>query len=140
MQDTHAGGNSGAFFLVPTETPRLLETPDGWKLVGYNDRELGRAEDLTQKSFSIPAPNGDIEGVLFYIKRLYWSQGQGLLYIQGAPLQRLIGPNYMVVSAERCSAFSVRPHITKVHLALLNRAPEGMRLEEALVLIRRWSL
>jgi hypothetical protein len=139
MPQANTGGHQSAAFIVPVETPRLLETAGGWRLVGYNARELGRVEGLKQKEFSVAARGGVLEGTLFYIEKLYWSIGQGLLYIQGAPLQRLVGPNYLVVSAERCSVFSVRPHIMNAHLALIRKAPGGLGLEEALVVLRRWS-
>lgn len=138
MPQTQPGSNPGAHFYVPQETPRLLETSDGWRLVGYNDRLLAKAGgDVQVSSFQVPVGDSTLEGESFFIPRLYWTQHRGILVMQGAPMQKVIGPNYLVIGFIPCVAWDPRPHVEDLLLARVTSAPEGMGLEEALVAIRR---
>lgn len=138
MSQETTGGDAGALFYVARETPRLLETTDGWKLVGYNDRELGRAEGVRVAPFEVFIPEvGTVLGQRCCIDRLYWVQAQALLFIQGAALHQLIGPNYAVITAERCSPFDPRQHLKNVQLARVESAPLGLKLESLVVELRR---
>jgi hypothetical protein len=139
MSQKKDGSNQGSFFRVSRETPRLLETPNGWRLVGYNDRELGRIKGLTQRSFDIPNTHGALKGTLYSMDRLHWSHAWALLFIQGAPIQQLIGPNYAHVGSRPSDPFDVRPHLKDVLLARVTEAPPSMSLEEAVLEVRRWS-
>jgi hypothetical protein len=139
MSQEKDGGQQSTLYYVAQETPRLLETADGWKLVGYNDRELGRADGVTARQFEVPVKDdGVVRGDGFFIEKLYWNHAWGLLYLQGMPLQKLLGPNYLLIRVQPCSIFDARPHVKNVHLARIQAAPQSLRLEELVVELRRW--
>lgn len=131
--------DQGSLFRVAKETPRILETSDGWKLVGFADRELGRIEGLRQHPFNIPKNGGRLRSQLYFMDRLYWGHAWALLFIQGAPIQQLIGPNYLFIAGDRCSPFDARQHLKDVLVARIEEAPPATSLEEAMVELRRWS-
>lgn len=131
MQEENASGKQGASYYISRETPRLLDTPNGWKLVGYGDRELGRAEGVTIEPVDVAVADGRVVGELYRIRRLYLGHTLGMMSIQGAPLQKIIGPNYAVIRAAGCTPHDARPHLSYVLLSRLHSAPASTRLEEA---------
>ena len=142
MPQADAGSNQGPSYYVTRETPRLLETPSGYILVGYGDRELARVVGVQNQRFCIPdgrvGSGGEIAGAVYTIERIVWGQATGILLLQGAPLQSLIGPNYAVVAGTPCHPASSTLHTKDVVLARVESAPSSLRLEEAVWALRKW--
>jgi len=130
MQEENLDSKYGPSYYVSRETPRLLESPDGWKLVGYQDRELGKLRGVRHSPFILKVSAGDVTGEVYQIDKLYFGHIYSILYIEGALLQNLIGPNYVMAKASKCAPYDPRPHLRDVCLGRISSAPAGTRLEE----------
>lgn len=131
MSNENVDRDEHTLFYTTTETPRLLERADGWVFVGYQNRPLGRAEKVKQMPFELRLEGQPFSGVSYFVDRLFWGYGRGLMFIQGAEPQHLVGPNYLLVRAVRSAPYDPCPHLRDVQLALITEAPKGMHLDQA---------
>jgi len=122
----HDSDSSADFYAVKTVN-RLLEDTDGrWRLVGHGDKRLARAVNVTEQPFD---DEGIGAGVCYSIEHLYWNHIQGLLQLEGAPPQQLVGPKYLVLNAVPSAAPDPRPHLKDLVLVRFSAQPEGEFLE-----------
>jgi len=127
MQTLEPDSDGSADFYIHKAVNRLLEDPDGrWRLVGHGDKRLARAVNVTERPFK---DEGIGAGVCYIIERLYWDHIQGLLQLEGAPPQQLVGPKYLVLNAVPSAAPDPRPHLKDLVLARFSAQPEGDFLE-----------
>jgi hypothetical protein len=144
VQETEDDRHRGGDFYTYQQAPRLLEDTAGeWGLgIELNNggrKTLARAEGVRLKPIEVHTEKGALAGTAYFIDHLYWEHTQALLFTEGGATQILIGPGYLFVDGERSAPYDPRPHLKKVLLAAISKAPEGMSLLEAFSELRRWS-
>lgn len=79
-------------------------------------------------SLSLRGEN-DCAGTAYFIGEMYPEHHMSLALLEGHPLQRVIGPGYLVVGSSPLQATGPRPVMRDLTLALIRRAP-SVSLEE----------
>lgn len=132
--DRNAEDHQGVRGYAITECYRLLEVSDGtWRLVGYQDRPLGRAEEVKVSHVE----EGEFKATIYSIARYYPAYGPAMNILQGLPMHAVFGPNYVFFDGKRGPAYSERLHLREVRVAQIHRTPKGMNLMEAMLLLRK---
>ena len=89
---------------------------------------IGYAEGVESQQHELRG--GELQLTLFRIRRLKWKGPYGRRQLQGETTQSLIGPNYLVLSAERGAPTDPQLHLRKLTMVLVHRVPKGTELLE----------
>lgn len=135
MQSQGPAGDEGADFGVGNVPQRLLEGTDGVIRMCFADRTIAVARGVSvadvqhNKKARVHWRRWDIE-------RLHLRHGPALMYIQGAPLQQLIGPRYIVLRGHLTPYYDPCPAAEDLVLAEILSSPKGMTHKELFFLLR----
>ena len=113
MQEDHAGSNGGASSTCPGYTGGFLEDPDR---VAY--MQVG--ETVAHFEGVLPGVHKYSQGakfILYPIGEVWWTHYSAMLLLQGMPVQRLLGPEHILVKGEHLPVYSPRPGMRGVVLA-----------------------
>ena len=127
MQETQDGGGERAEHEDRSGDGRLLESP-GRITILYKGTPVLSVHDAT-KSVS----TGEVSAIIVSGSVGYWSHIAALLVLQGASIQQVLGPEWVMCGGSARPACSVRPGIDDICIGLVTERPHGMTPRKALV-------
>lgn len=138
MQKDQASGDLGALFTGGDQPGGVLENPDRVREEFDQDilvsgRHMGTLECMGEAHYSARD-----DGVKYFkreFERLSWTHTGALLRLQGASLQQLMGPSFVLLSFRERPRWSPRPGLDDVLVAIIDQNPEGLTPQELLLSI-----
>jgi hypothetical protein len=123
VQEAQPGHHPSTSVTGTTVPERLLEDSDGVTRLYYAGTVLAeargpvRTQDLSRDGVSWRG---------WYLPRLLWKRACAFKMLQGAPLQQLLGPRYVVLRGEFLPFYCPTPGAKGLRLAELLDSPEPL--------------